>query len=231
MLHAVFECPDLDATAALATALARVVRGGDILALQGDLGSGKTTFTRLFAANLGADPKLVSSPTFVVVNHYPAIIPSPQGPQPGEIIHADAYRLTSAEDLEPLGWDRYTTPSPTGLEAKPDAILLIEWPDRVREALPPPQLLPSLTITPTSELGRRVALALPMAWQSRPGVAELLTHALRRCPITARWVPPNQPTWPFFDERAQMADLGRWFSGSYSISRDITSDDADNPSA
>lgn len=227
MLHAVFDCPDLDATAALAAAIARIIRSGDILALHGDLGSGKTTFTRALASALGVDARLVSSPTFVIINQYPSTIPTDGDPTPGELVHVDAYRLTSAEDLEPLGWDRFIPPNAQNTQAARNIILLVEWPERIAGALPPSDALASLTFTATGDSSRQIALALPLAWQARPSALPLLKHNLRRCPITNRWVPPNQPTWPFINEQAQMADLNRWFTGNYTISREITPDDVE----
>ena len=70
------------------------------------------------------------------------------------------------------------------------------------------------------------AVAARPAWN-----AFARTHASvpTRCPITGKPVDPDSPTYPFFDERARMADLGRWMSGSYSVSREVDPDDEPGP--
>lgn len=92
---------------------------GDVFALVGTLGTGKTQWTRGFLSSL--DPSAtVSSPTFPIVNEYTgAAIP---------VFHFDFYRLTSAADLCDLGWDEYLDQ---------DGIIICEWADRFPELLPP----------------------------------------------------------------------------------------------
>jgi endogenous inhibitor of DNA gyrase (YacG/DUF329 family) len=50
-----------------------------------------------------------------------------------------------------------------------------------------------------------------------------------RCPVTGKPVSPDSPTFPFFDEKAKLADLGRWFTGSYHVSRELMEEDMDDP--
>lgn len=195
---------DESQTEALARALAKVLRPGDFLAIEGPLGAGKTTFIRALAAARGVDPALVSSPTFVIVNEYPA----PDAP----IIHIDAYRLHDASDLHSAGWDRLT-----GRE-----IVLVEWPARIRDAIPPHAAW--LTIEPTGPNSRRFTIDIPQAWEGRRGV-EVLCRSNTTCPITGAPVSADNPSWPFIDERARLADLHRWFQGDYSISRPAKPDD------
>lgn len=85
-------------TEALARTLSESLKPGDILALDGDLGSGKTAFTRGLAAGLGY-PGRVQSPTFTIVNEYDG------GRLP--LFHFDLYRLTSPEELFDIGWEDY----------------------------------------------------------------------------------------------------------------------------
>lgn len=85
-------------TEALARALAETLKAGDILALDGDLGAGKTAFTRGLAAGLGY-PGRVQSPTFTIVNEYDG------GRLP--LFHFDLYRLTSPEELFDIGFEDY----------------------------------------------------------------------------------------------------------------------------
>ncbi|VAX42296.1 tRNA threonylcarbamoyladenosine biosynthesis protein TsaE, partial [hydrothermal vent metagenome] len=94
-MHLDFASNSLAETDALGCALAGILQPGDTLALLGDLGTGKTTLVRAIATARGIDPALVSSPTFVIVNEYP----SPRQTDP-PLVHVDAYRLTSADDLD-----------------------------------------------------------------------------------------------------------------------------------
>ena len=114
--------PDQAATEALAARLAAVLQPGDVVALGGDLGAGKTTFARaLIRAAAGAEVE-VPSPTFTLVQTYDL----PMGP----IWHFDLYRLTGPDEVIELGWD----------EARADGIVLVEWPDRLGPLLPAERL-------------------------------------------------------------------------------------------
>lgn len=106
---------DEQATTKLATTLAGMVRGGDVLLLSGPLGAGKTAFARALIRARLADPGLVvASPSFTLVQAY-------REPQGDEIWHADLYRLNGEEDVEGLGLE----------EAIDEGVLmLVEWPER-----------------------------------------------------------------------------------------------------
>ena len=107
-------------TEALGEKLAALLIPGTILAYRGDLGAGKTAFTRGLAKGLGSnDP--VTSPTYTIVNEYLG------GRLP--LFHFDMYRLRSAEDLWDIGWDDY-------LER--GGVCAVEWSENVREALESP---------------------------------------------------------------------------------------------
>ena len=116
--------PDLAATAGLAKALAARAVLRDVVALWGDLGTGKTTFARAFIqARPGGDAVTeVPSPTFTLVQVYEL----PDAP----VWHFDLYRLTNAEDAWELGIE----------EALATGISLIEWPDRLGNLLPAERL-------------------------------------------------------------------------------------------
>lgn len=95
-----------------------------VVALSGDLGAGKTTFAKAFAAALGVPEAEVTSPTFVIEKRLPI-----QGkPFFKTLVHIDAYRLEKPEELERLGWER-TLADKTNL-------VLVEWPGNVGSALP-----------------------------------------------------------------------------------------------
>lgn len=103
--------------------------GGEVIALIGNLGTGKTHLIKGIVSGLGAgDPTRVSSPTFVLINEY-------DDPERGiTVYHLDAYRLESAVELDNLGFDDY---------CRPDAVLLVEWADKI---LPVLQDIPHQTI-------------------------------------------------------------------------------------
>lgn len=114
------ETDTADQTRALGDRLARVLADGDILALSGDLGSGKTTFVQGLARGLGIIGS-VTSPTFVLINRYRA-------PDGRALQHADCYRLQHA----PLEmWD-----AGLGDALASEALVVIEWADRLPDLLP-----------------------------------------------------------------------------------------------
>lgn len=98
-------------------ALAETLRGGEVITLRGDLGAGKTVFTRGLARGLGiASPIL--SPTFTIVREYTGRL---------KLYHFDFYRLTEAEELGEIGFEEYM---------QSDAVVVIEWAELFPEVLP-----------------------------------------------------------------------------------------------
>ena len=98
--------------------LGQRVKGGEVLAIEGNLGTGKTHLIKGIAAGVGADQMdQVNSPTFVLVNEYQGRL---------DMYHIDAYRLDRPEDFELLGFDDFLYPG---------AIVLIEWADKVKAVL------------------------------------------------------------------------------------------------
>jgi len=94
------------------------LKGGEVVAICGPLGSGKTHLIKGIAAGAGAkDAKHVNSPTFVIVNEYAGRL---------DIYHIDAYRLDSVSEFEMLGFDDF---------CYPQSVVLIEWADKVESAL------------------------------------------------------------------------------------------------
>jgi len=94
-----------------------------VLALSGDLGSGKTTFTKAFAAAYGVPEDDITSPTFVIMKGYDV---DKNGFK--KLIHIDAYRLEKPEEAEQIGWK--------ALIADPNNLILVEWPEKLGDFLP-----------------------------------------------------------------------------------------------
>lgn len=113
----------------MGTAVGRAAQAGTAIALVGNLGAGKTRFTRAVAAALGIDQKLVTSPTFVLIQEYEGRLP---------VFHFDTYRLGSVDEFLDLGVEEY-------FEA--GGICLIEWADRVLDVLPPDLLRIDIEVT------------------------------------------------------------------------------------
>lgn len=101
--------------------------GATVIALTGDLGAGKTTFTQGLFRGLGLRRRAVS-PTFVIMRHYR--IPAAKRHADGftDAYHVDAYRLKKAEDAAVLGFEH--------MLAGPEHIVIVEWPERIRGVLP-----------------------------------------------------------------------------------------------
>jgi tRNA threonylcarbamoyl adenosine modification protein YjeE len=118
-----FEAPNEATTLAIAAAQAAWLEPDDFVALSGDLGAGKTAFARGLIRALAEAPELEApSPTFTLMQVYDA--------SRGPVVHADFYRLRGPTELANLGWD----------EAVDGAIAIVEWPEKVAEALPADRL-------------------------------------------------------------------------------------------
>jgi N-acetylmuramate 1-kinase len=160
-----FEAPDEATTLAIAAAQAVWLEPGDFVALIGDLGAGKTAFARGLIRAIAETPELEApSPTFTLMQVYDA----PRGP----VVHADFYRLRGPRELENLGWD----------EATDGAIAIVEWPEKVAQALPANRLEVHIRFDPSRGPDFRL-LTLRGFGAIRPrlslalGVARLLERA------------------------------------------------------
>ena len=120
MITGTFHTNSEGETHALAERLARSLRGGDVIALRGALGAGKTAFVRGLAAGLGIDAD-VSSPTFTLVQEYRSA-GSPV------LYHFDMYRVTNEDSLETTGFYDYLN---TG------GVIAVEWSEQIGWAIPP----------------------------------------------------------------------------------------------
>ena len=135
-----------DATEALGRRLAAALRPGDVVALYGDLGAGKTTLARGVLRGLGFAGD-VASPTF------PIVLPYDELALP--VWHVDLYRIEDEAELAELALD----------EALADGALLIEWPERLGAALWPQAL--RLTLSRDGEGARALTAEVPPAWEKR----------------------------------------------------------------
>jgi tRNA threonylcarbamoyladenosine biosynthesis protein TsaE len=108
-------------TESIAADLARTLTGGEVIALYGDLGAGKTQFTRGLVKGLGGEGHDVSSPTFVLLNIYD----TPQSKM--KVFHLDAYRVAGADDFDAIGFSELL---------EQNGVVVIEWPTRVEGLLP-----------------------------------------------------------------------------------------------
>ena len=129
-----------DETQALGQKLASRLAPGDVIAYFGDLGAGKTAFTRGLAQGLGiTDP--VTSPTYTIVNEYLS------GRIP--LFHFDMYRLSSSDELFDIGWEDYLDRG---------GVCAVEWSENVRDALPPDAVTVTIARCPENDGWRTITI-------------------------------------------------------------------------
>ena len=128
-------------TESVAADLARSLRGGECVALRGDLGAGKTQFVRGLVRGLGGNPRAVSSPTFVLLNVYDA------GPGRLTVYHLDAYRVAGPDDFEAIGFTELLSQG---------GVVVVEWAERVESLLPDRRI--DVRIEPVGEASRRIEI-------------------------------------------------------------------------
>jgi len=158
----IVETPGPEATRAVGRALGERLRPGDVVALVGTLGAGKTVFAKGVALGVGVDPSdVVTSPTFVLIGEYEGRCP---------LYHVDAYRMTRPADFEALGADEILFG---------DGVCLIEWADRVALLLPAERL--DVNFAVSGEGTRRLTFrGAGEGWQGRmPAIAAALDDVLR----------------------------------------------------
>jgi tRNA threonylcarbamoyladenosine biosynthesis protein TsaE len=139
---------DAAATHALGLKLAALAVAGDAIALAGPLGAGKTSLARGILAGLGLAGE-APSPSFAIVQPYdPPEVRLP-------VLHIDLYRIDDPREIDELGLD----------DARGDALLLIEWPERMGAGLWDDVL--GLTLTPERSGARRLTARVPAGWKAR----------------------------------------------------------------
>ncbi len=131
-------CPDPAATTALGAVLGQVARAGDLVCLWGELGAGKTHLAKAFGAALGVTDT-ITSPSFILMAEYDGRLP---------LFHIDPYRLASAEDALAGGLLD---------ERQADGVTLLEWPERLGDALPAARL--DVRIAGSGDESRTLTLA------------------------------------------------------------------------
>jgi tRNA threonylcarbamoyl adenosine modification protein YjeE len=143
LFQAIFPLPDLGATRTLGARIAATLKLGDMVALAGELGAGKTTLARAILTGLGV-AETVPSPTFTLVQSYDTARL--------HVSHFDLYRLKSGRELDELGLD----------EALEYGAALVEWPERAEGRLPEDRLTVALR---GEKEARRADLRGPARWR------------------------------------------------------------------
>lgn len=199
-------------TEAIAAAVAENLRGGDAILLEGDLGAGKTCFVRGLARGLGLDPSKVSSPSFVIAQRYAIDDKS--------LLHVDAYRVEGPHSLSGIDLGE--------MAAEAGTITAIEWPRRLGPLVPDRAI--EIRLRQGGDERRRIEIddrRGDLASVARLADAvETLFDAARvertepRCAICGQ-PRRDESLRPFCSKRCRLADLDRWFSGRYVVSRPI----------
>lgn len=121
----------------IAKAFASSLKGGEVIALKGDIGVGKTVFTKGLAAGLGITAN-VTSPTFNIVKQYSGRLP---------LYHFDVYRITDPDEMLEIGFEEY-------LYSR--AVVVIEWPELISDLIPQDAI--TITIEREGEEGRKISI-------------------------------------------------------------------------
>lgn len=187
------------------------------LALEGDLGAGKTRLVRGLAAGLGVDRDAISSPSFVLSMEH-------AGDGGVRLAHLDAWRMRDESDLDSIGFDE--------LLAAPRTVLAIEWASRIGPRLPAERV--EVAIDHVDESTREISID---DRRTDPAARERLARALSlyspetnpaagglpaaKCPSCGRPADPAAATFPFCTPRCRLIDLGRWMKGDYRLGRPL----------
>lgn len=135
-----FESHSEQETEQFGESIARSIQAGQVIALNGELGSGKTALTRSICSGLGIQRDLVNSPTFVLMQLYQSTT--------FQVAHFDTYRLADPDEFLAVGGEDYLLSS--------EYVCLIEWAERIEELLPADRI--EITIAQTAKTSRRFEL-------------------------------------------------------------------------
>lgn len=147
-------------TRRLAVAITPILIPGDVIALSGDLGAGKTTFVQGLGAGLGVSGR-VTSPTFVLMREYPG------GRYP--LMHIDVFRLNKVQEVLDLGYDEFLDPS---------SVVAVEWADVIEPLLPQEHLLVEISFTGHDVMREVLISPRGPQWSSRMETIKVLTADL-----------------------------------------------------
>ena len=120
-------------TVHLGRKIGKLLKQGDVVALLGNLGAGKTVIANGLCSGLGVKENYITSPTYTIVNQYDGRIP---------VYHIDLYRLNDSKELYNLGWDEYIYGH---------GACVIEWADKAKEMLPEEYLMVNIKVTGTNK--------------------------------------------------------------------------------
>ena len=185
-----------------------------VVALEGELGAGKTRLVRGLAGGLGVDVDGISSPSYVLLVEHKGT--------DAALVHMDAWRLRSLDELDALGFDE--------LLARPRCVVAIEWPSKIAAALPEERI--DVVIESTGEFERSITVSDRRGASLRARTAAALalftptvSTGVPRCSTCGRDIAADVATFPFCSSRCRMADLGRWFGGAFRLSRPAQADE------
>ncbi len=252
----------VETTLTLGDTLASQLRGGDVIALVGELGAGKTQLVRGLARGMGINDAAVASPTFVMVQeHAPVMTKAGDAKRSGEcekpvLVHIDAYRIRSLDELESIGWD--AEHGDVLSDMRRGAVVVVEWADRLADMLAQDYL--EVRLSHVDRHSRDIEVRGHGAWQARlpalftamnqscpppaedevkaallaglpPTALDAVTDAAAapvvKCPICEKPVTRDAPRFPFCSDRCRTIDLGKWLGGDYLISRAVEEQDLD----
>jgi len=129
-------------TTALGKKIAKTFKGGEVIALYGELGAGKTTLVMGIAEGLGVK-KTITSPTFLLMRVYPA-----RHEKIKTLVHLDCYRIKNAAEISALGLEEYL--------GRDDAAVVIEWPEKIKKLLP--RQMMSITLQSKQATNRTITI-------------------------------------------------------------------------
>lgn len=138
-------------TQELGESFASMLHRGDVVALLGDLGAGKTEFVRGVCRFFNVED-IVTSPTFAIINQYDGTM---AGGSPVKIYHVDLYRIDTPDELRSVGFEE--------MVHAPDAIKFIEWPEKASSVMPERHWIVSIESDPSNEDARVIRVSSPLA--------------------------------------------------------------------